>query len=229
LAAAFTSLGIATMRRYAAWAERQSAYFVSFAAGVLVAASLLHIVPKAIAMTPAAPQGCLAGFLGLYLFNRFLTAHVCGSQANPDAALGVVAMAGIGLHSFVDGVIYSIAFTVSAVTGAVAGAGMILHEFPEGIITYTLLLRSGFADRKAALLALAAAGLSTPLGTLASLPWMGRIPPATLGLLLAFSAGALLYVGATHLLPQAEREPRRYSVAALLGGVATAAALALAH
>jgi zinc transporter ZupT len=44
----------------------------------------------------------------------------------------------IGFHSFIDGVIYSIAFTVSILTGFLATMGMIPHEFPEGIITYLL-------------------------------------------------------------------------------------------
>jgi zinc transporter ZupT len=41
----------------------------------------------------------------------------------------------VGFHSFIDGVIYSIAFTVSIFTGVLATMGMVLHEFPEGIIT----------------------------------------------------------------------------------------------
>jgi zinc transporter ZupT len=53
----------------------------------------------------------------------------------------------------------------------------------------------------------------------ASFPFISRIDRETLGLLLALSAGALLYVGATHLLPQAEREPRRFSLLALAAGI----------
>jgi len=34
--------------------------------------------------------------------------------------------------------------------------------------------------------------------------------------MLAISAGALVYVGATHLLPHAEHEPRKYSLVAQL-------------
>jgi zinc transporter ZupT len=41
-------------------------------------------------------------------------------------------MLGIGLHSFIDGFIYSITFSVSIFTGALAATGMVLHEFPEG-------------------------------------------------------------------------------------------------
>ncbi|MDO9145358.1 ZIP family metal transporter [Rhodoferax sp.] len=118
------------------------------------------------------------------LRNRFLTTFVCERDPDKkDYVIGVVPMLGIGFHSLIDGFIYQIAFTVSILTGYLATLGMVLHEFPEGIITYLLLVRSGFSERKAA---------------------------------------ALVYVGATHLLPRAEQEKKRDSVVALAGGVLVA-------
>jgi len=61
----------------------------------------------------------------------------------------------------------------------------------------------------------------------ASLPVVSRIGPDTLSALLALSAGSLVYVGVTHLLPQAEAQRRRYSVAVLAAGVLTGTAIAL--
>jgi zinc transporter ZupT len=129
----------------------------------------------------------------------------------------------------VDGIIYSITFAVSVFTGLLAGTGMVLHEFPEGIITYMLLLRSGFSDQKSLVLAVLAAALSTPFGTLVSFPFVSQISQPVLGALLAMSAGALVYVGATHLLPQAEQEQKRYSLVALGGGILVAVAIALSE
>jgi len=99
---------------------------------------------------------------------------------------------------------------------------MVLHEFPEGIVTYLLLVKSGFAERKAMWLAFLAAATTTPLGMLLSWPMVSRIDQHTLGALLSASAGALVYVGATHLLPRADQEHKRYSIVALAGGVAVA-------
>lgn len=223
LAAAVTSLGIYTIRRFADWGQRNTTYFMCFAAGVLIAASFLHIIPKSFTMNPQAPAWLLAGFLGLHLFNRFLTAFVCERDPDKkDYAIGVVPMLGIGFHSFIDGFIYSIAFTVSILTGYLATMGMVLHEFPEGIITYLLLVRGGVAERSAMALAFLAAAATTPLGMLVSYPLISEIERPTLGALLALSAGALVYVGATHLLPRAEREHRRFSLVALAGGVLVA-------
>ena len=228
LAALVTSLGILAIRRFSDWGHRNAAYFMCFAAGVLISASFLHIIPRSISMNAHAPIWLLVGFMGLYLFNRFLTAFVC--ERDPDKkgyAIGLVPMLGIGFHSLIDGFIYSITFNVSVLTGYLATTGMVLHEFPEGIITYLLLLRGGFRRRQAALLAFAAAALTTPIGMLASFPLMNRMGQSTLGSLLALSAGALIYVGATHLLPKAEQEHRRFSLVALAGGVVVAVIIML--
>jgi zinc transporter ZupT len=131
-------------------------------------------------------------------------------------------MFGIGFHSFIDGVVYSVAFTVSNYTGAATAIGMVLHEFPEGIVTYVLLLKGGFKARTSFWLAFLAAALTTPLGAISSYSWVGTQDKIALGNLLALSAGALFYVGASHLLPMADREPRKYSFLVVGAGVATA-------
>jgi zinc transporter ZupT len=229
IAAATTTGGILAIRRFEDWARLNVTYFVSFAAGVLIAVSFLHIVPRSIAMSPQAPVYLFAGYLLMHGFNRFLTAYVCDKPETAEYALGLIPLIGIGFHSFLDGVIYSIGFSVSMVTGALVALGMVLHEFPEGIVTYTLLARSGFSKQRSFSLAFVAAAVTTPLGTLASFPFISQIGPTLLGSLLALSAGALIYVGATHLLPRAEREPRRFSLIALAAGVLVAIGIIFAE
>lgn len=229
-AALVTSLGIWTIRRYAAWGQRNPTYFIAFAAGVLISAAFLHIIPKAYSMNAHAPGWLLAGFLGLHLFNHFLTVLVCEKDvASEDRAIGIVPMIGIGFHSLIDGFVYSVAFTVSIFTGFLATVGMVLHEFPEGIITYLLLVRGGFSERRAMVLAFLAAAATTPTGMLISWPMVIVLQGETLGALLALSAGALVYVGATHLLPHAERERRPYGLLALAGGVLVAILIVLSR
>lgn len=224
LAALVTAIGIVTIRRFEAWGRKYNIYFVCFAAGVLITVSFLHIIPKSFELSANAPAFLLVGFVSMHLFNRFITAFVCEREKERQAryGIGLVPMLGIGFHSFIDGFVYSITFTVSLLTGALAATGMVLHEFPEGIVTYLLLLRGGFTERTAFVLALFAASLSTPLGMLVSYPFISRIDEPLLGTLLSLSAGALVYVGATHLLPQAEHEARRFSLLALAAGILVA-------
>lgn len=221
-AAAVTTAGIIAIRRYEAWARQNTTYFACFAAGVLIAVSFLNIAPKSFGMNPNAPLYLFTGYMLMHVFNRFLTAYVCDKPETAEYALGLVPLIGIGLHSFIDGVVYSISFTVSMLTGALVAVGMVLHEFPEGIVTYTLLLRSGFSGRRSFLLAFLSAAITTPAGTLVSFPFISRVDAPLLGAMLALSAGALIYVGATHLLPRAELEPRKFSLAALAAGIAVA-------
>ena len=72
------------------------------------------------------------------------------------------------------------------------------------------------------IMAFLAAAITTPLGVLISYPLISHIDKPMLGSLLSLSAGALIYVGATHLLPQAEQAHKKYSVVALGGGVVVA-------
>jgi zinc and cadmium transporter len=104
---------------------------------------------------------------------------------------------------------------------------MVLHEFPEGIVTFLLLKRGGFNQKKSARYAFLAAAISTPLGTLVSYPFIEKIERSTLGVLLAFSAGALVYVGASHLLPAVERENKEYSLISMGAGILVAIVIVL--
>lgn len=222
-----TTAGVLTVRHFKDWGRHNAVYFACFAAGVLIAVSFLHLMPKSIALSGRAPISMLTGYLLMHFFNRFLTLQVCDKPATEGYAIGLVAMLGIGFHSFVDGVMYSVRFTVSFFTGVVSAVGMVLHEFPEGIITYVLLLRGGIGERWALTLALVSAAAATPLGTLLSYSWINRMEASTLGTLLAYSAGALFYVGAAHLLPMAEREPLRFYLIVLGAGVATALSITM--
>ncbi len=229
LAAVVTATGIYTIRHFGAWGRKYNIYFVCFAAGVLISVSFLHLIPKSMDMSANAPAYLLGGFLLLHLLNRSVHALVCGRTPTASYDIGLIPMFGIGLHSFVDGFVYSTTFTVSLFTGAVAALGMVLHEFPEGIITYLLLLRGGFTERAALILALLAASLTTPLGMLVSYPFISIIERPLLGSLLSLSAGALVYVGATHLLPQAEKERGKYSTLAFGAGLLVAVLIVLSE
>jgi ZIP family zinc transporter/zinc and cadmium transporter len=222
LACGVTTIGIVVISKYEQWGKEYSAYFMSFAAGVLISVSFMHIIPGAFQINNAAPTFLLAGFMAMYLSNRLMNLYICHEYECADYTMGIIPALGIGLHSFIDGMIYSVTFNVSIFTGVLAAVGMILHEFPEGIVTFVLLERGGFSRRKSALVAFLAAALSTPLGTLVSFPFINQIKRSTLGILLATSAGALVYVGASHLLPAVEKENKKYSFVSLGAGILVA-------
>jgi zinc transporter ZupT len=219
LACIVTTIGIYIISKYEKWGNQNIVYFISFAAGVLISVSFIHIIPKSFGMDDTAPIFLLVGFMGLYVINRFLNIFICHDRECANLSVGIIPMIGIGLHSLIDGIIYSVTFNVSIFTGTLSAIGMILHEFPEGIVTFLLLQRAGFTRKRAAIYAFLAAAISTPLGTLISYPFISKIDQPSLGVLLAVSAGALVYVGASHLLPEVEKENKKYSLISLGAGI----------
>jgi zinc transporter ZupT len=218
-ACAITSAGILVISRHERWAQKNSVYFMSFAAGILAVVSLVHVTPRSFEMSRLAPWLLLAGFFALHVSNRFLHRRLHHQAEDWRYAQGLIFMLGIGFHSFVDGIIYSVTFEVGVFTGLMTVIGTVLHEFPEGIIAYILLQEAGYPQRKRILYAFLAAGLTTPLGALVSYPFIAGIGDRALGILLALSAGALVYVWAGHLIPAIEEQDRRYATVALLGGL----------
>ena len=68
LACIVTSIGIYSISHYEKWGNRNAVYFMSFAAGVLISVSFIHIIPKSFNMNGTAPVYLLGGFMGLYVF-----------------------------------------------------------------------------------------------------------------------------------------------------------------
>jgi len=215
--------GIWLVSRYGRWAESNSVYIAAFAAGALLTVSTLHLIPESLDMIPSAPFYVLGGFLGLFALNQLMHLHIGhehnGSRTEPPATGDLTAVIGIGFHSLVDGIIYSVTFSVSTLLGVLSVFGLVLHEVPEGAMCYVLLLRSGYGRRQSFLGAAAAAALSTPLGAFASYPFIDSLSDPVLGRLLGVAAGALLYVGASHLLPEVETERRPKASLSLAAGV----------
>jgi len=225
-----TTIGIFVINKYASWGKKRVVYFAAFAAGVLISVSFMHIIPESIEMSPYAPVGILIGFLLLHLINRFWNSFVCGHDELCEHRLsGMIPAIGIGFHSFIDGIIYSVTFNVSVFTGVLAAIGLVLHEFPEGIITYILLHKGGLSKGKSAFYAFLAAAITTPLGMLVSWPFVTGLKGSALGFLLSLSAGALVYVGATHLLPEVEKEKKMSTLLAMAVGIAVAVLIIMSH
>ncbi len=121
-AACVTTVGILVIRRFEGWGRKNATYFVSFAAGILITVSILHIIPRSFAMQPHGPALVLAGYMAMYISNRFITTYVCDRPESALYAIGLVPMLGIGAHSFLDGVVYSVTFTVSVFTGTLSAS-----------------------------------------------------------------------------------------------------------
>lgn len=212
------AIGILSIMRYREKAEQLKTYFMCFAAGVLLTTPLIMALPKALKNNSQAGFMALGGFLFMFLSNKFIQYMT----EKETLAFGVTAVQGIGIHSLIDGVVYTVTFKVSVVTGVLAGTGLVIHEFAEGVITYLVLMKGGVRKKVAGLYAFAAASLTTPIGAFAAYPFVNNLGKSHLGLMMGFVSGVLIYVSASHLLPEAMEHEKEHSIAALLAGVALA-------
>lgn len=208
--------GIWFVYRNRQWAEQTKEYFMCFAAGVLISSPLIMAFPKAISMNTNAGLSALAGFIFMFFSNRLIQYKT--QQA--ELAFGITAMEGIGLHSFIDGIIYTVTFSASTAVGLLAGAGLVIHEFAEGIITFSFLVKGGVRPRKAFFYAFLVASLTTPLGAFIAYPIVRNLNTSLLGILLGFVVGVLIYVSASHLLPEARAHEKHHSFLAFFFGIA---------
>ncbi|MBD3310597.1 zinc/iron permease [Candidatus Woesearchaeota archaeon] len=216
-------LGIYAIYKNKSWAEKAKTYLMCFAAGMLISVPLVFAFPNAVEKNFYAGFAGLVGFLFMFFSNNVIK-HRTRQQS---LAFGITAAEGIGIHSFVDGVIYAVTFSASILVGFLSGLGLVIHEFAEGVIIFSVLIKAGFKKKKAALCAFFIASLTTPLGAFIAYPFVSMLDSSLLGLALGFVVGVLIYISASHLLPEAREHEKEHSKWAFLAGVALALVIVL--
>ncbi|EFL14449.1 ZIP family metal transporter [Streptomyces sp. C] len=132
--------------------------------------------------------------------------------------VGLTAAAAMVGHSVADGVALGAAFQVGGGMGVAVALAVITHDFADGFNTYTLTRLYGNARRKA-LLMLFADAVAPVVGAASTL--LFTLPEEPLGAYLGFFGGALLYLAAAEILPEAHHEhPALSTLMCTVGGVA---------
>ncbi len=205
-----------------------------FAAGVMLTASLLDLLPEALAQYAAflpptacgaAAGGLLAlGMLTAALLGRLLPdeadlARRYGTAGDRSAALrtALVTGAALLLHNFPEGVLTLFASAADPALGLRTALAIALHNVPEGLAVAVPFAYATGSRAKAAAAALVS-GLAEPAGAL--LAWLFLRPLFTPGFLngtLVFVAGIMVWVSFCDLLPQAFTRPRAGSLGAAVG------------
>lgn len=209
--------GLLVARR-ARWDRRALQYFLALGAGFMLAVAFLRMVPESLGAVAHPYLYVLIGYFIVHLTEHTLTPHFhFGEEVHHDAlihpAVGYLGLAGLGLHTFFDGVAIASGFLVSPPLGFVLFAAVLLHKLPEGFAVSSLMLAAG-ASRRAAVLAAGLLGLATVAGAAFMVTFQLFVGPA-----LALSAGVTIYVAASDLIPEVNKE-RSWGVAlAVFGGV----------
>jgi zinc and cadmium transporter len=199
VAASANIIGAAAVVSHSRWSVRALDNMIALSAGFMVSVALLDLIPDAINIHgESAAVVILIGYLLVHLTQHTLAPHFhFGEEVHHVTKLvSFSALAGLMLHTFVDGVAIASGFGVSHALGLLVFVAILLHKLPEGLAISSLFLASG-ESRGAALGASGALAASSLLGALLTqqVPILGQY-----GLPLA--GGVTLYVGASNLVPE---------------------------
>mgnify|MGYP000849205742 FL=1 len=209
------SFGIWAIYKNREWAEKTKEYCMCFAAGILISSPLIMSFPQALQKNSYAGFAALIGFTFMYFSNKIIKYKT----KQRELAFGITAIEGVLIHSLMDGVVYTVTFSTSTVVGVLTGVGLVVHEFAEGIVTFLMLLKGGLSGKKAGIYAFLVAALTTPIGAFIAYPLVQNLNNDILGLALGFVSGVLIYVSASHLLPEASEYEKKHSTLAFIIGI----------
>ena len=216
LAAAANVVGgaVVIVRR---WDDRLLRYAVALGAGFMLAAVILKMVPESGRLTSLAPLLVLAGYLLVHLFEHTVAPHFhFGEEIHPEllsVRAGMSALLGLIVHSFFDGLSIGSGFIIDRALGLLLFAAIVLHKAPEGFTIASVVLASR-GTRRQALLAASAVGAASLFGGLAIFGVQALVGPA-----LGLSAGVTLYVAASDLVPEVNKEESTAIALTVFAGV----------
>ena len=208
--------GLVVARR--AWEEHLLRYFVALGAGFMLAAVLLKLVPESMRLTPDAPVLILGGYLLVHLFEHTVAPHFhfgeeTHHEHHHDAAATVSAVLGLAVHSFFDGVTIGSSFLIDPALGLLLFTAILLHKAPEGFAIASVVL-AGHGTRGQALTASCLVGAASVAGGVVMMAL-----PSLVDWALPVSAGVTLYVAASDLVPEVNKESGTAIAVTVFAGV----------
>ncbi len=181
-------------------------YFVALGAGYMLAVATLEMIPESMARLRFAPFLVLGGYLIVHFFEHTITPHFhFGAETHSrevmKPAVGISSLFGLIIHTFFDGVSIASGFLISHPLGLLIFVAVLLHKIPEGFTVASVMLSSG-RTRRFAMLAAVSLGVSTIAGVL-----LMSLTKQFVDYGLPLTAGVALYVSASDLMPEVNREP----------------------
>ena len=189
------------------WERSYLRYFVALGAGFMLATALVEMVPASIQLRgPYAGFLILLGYLLVHFFEHTVTPHFhFGEETHADqfvhAHKGYSVLIGLLIHTFFDGIAIASGFLVSPALGWIIFIAVFLHKIPEGFTVSSVMLASG-RSRAFAWGASMLLGVATVAGVMTMAIFRHEV---SFGLPL--SAGVTIYVAASDLIPEVNREP----------------------
>ena len=189
------------------WERSYLRYFVALGAGFMLATALVEMVPESLQL--GGRTGALlvlGGYLLVHFFEHTITPHFhYGEETHSDEYLHshrrVSVLFGLIIHTFFDGIAITAGFLVSPWLGWIIFIAVFLHKIPEGFTVTSVMLASGLSKGRS-WFASVLLGIATLMGVLTM-----AIGQHAVSYGLPVAAGVTIYVAASDLIPEVNKEP----------------------
>lgn len=231
----FSLIGGFILIRKKQTAEALAAYATPFAAGALLAAVFLDLLKEGLEESDPGQvlTSALVGVLIFFFAERFLRwFHHHHQHDDKDPRISLI-IAGDTIHNAMDGVAIAAAFLINVPTGIVTTLAVAAHEIPQEIGDFGVLLSKGMRRSRVLLVNLLSALATTGMAVLTFA--IGSEEAMPTGVLLGVSAGFLLYIATSDLIPSIHEKTTNkrllelQPIMLLLGVVTVGLAIELAH
>jgi ZIP family zinc transporter/zinc and cadmium transporter len=189
------------------WKRSYLRYFVALGAGFMLATALVEMVPESLELAGrAGALLVLGGYLIVHLFEHAITPHFhYGEETHADEYLPghrrMSVLFGLMIHTFFDGIAITAGFLISPWLGWVIFLAVFLHKIPEGFTVTSVMMASGLSRGKS-WFASVMLGMATLAGVLTMAIGQQAVSQG-----LPIAAGVTIYVAASDLIPEVNREP----------------------
>ena len=181
---------------------------VAFAAGSLIGGALFHMLPisiKKINDNHLVFLFVALGFLTFLALEQFMHWHHCRKRfADHKEPVTYLILIADGLHNFIGGLAVGGVFLVDIQLGIATWIAAAAHEVPQEFGDFAVLIKGGWKKRKALIFNLIS-GLTFLAGGLVVYFASTEFNINT-DFLIPFGAGNFLYIGASDLIPQVNKE-----------------------
>lgn len=205
------------------WERRYLKYFVALGSGFMLATALVEMVPESLRASAAhserAPFLILVGYLLVHFFEHTLAPHFhFGEETHAEefahAHRSWSVLVGLLIHTFFDGIAIASGFLVSNWLGWVVFLAVFLHKIPEGFTVSSVMLAGG-KSKAVAWGASALLGAATLAGVMTMAMFRNSVSAG-----LPLAAGVTIYVAASDLIPEVNKEPGIRMALVVFAGVA---------
>ena len=176
-------------------------YLVSYAAGALLSAAFLGLIPEMVGMSTSqtAFSSILGGIVIFYILERFFSwYHHHGRGKLPTFSYMIIL--GDTLHNFIDGVIIAATFIADFALGVTTTLAVLLHEIPQEIGDFGVLLHARMKKSRVIMYNLVSA-LFAVVGALVAYRYL-MVAQGMLPFVIGIAAGGFIYIAGTDLIPE---------------------------